>query len=98
MQSAIRTPRLTRRRVLVSPVLATTKKAAPVAAIQQAIQAGFSPINSTLTFGAPTDVAAGWDGTVWAIDGQGAPHVYDPLTDSWQLHGTGLDAAVTSFP
>ena len=38
------------------------------------------------------------DGTLWAIDGSGAPHIYDPIADSWQLHGTGLDAAVTSFP
>ena len=30
---------------------------------------------------------------MWAIDGSGAPHLYDPLSDSWQLHGTGIDAA-----
>src|SRR5262245_19421366 len=85
--------------VLASPVLAPAHTAAaPLATIQQAAQAGFSPINSMLTFGPPTDVAAGWDGTVWAVDGHGAPHVYEPLTDTWQLHGTGLDASVTSLP
>ena len=66
---------------------------APLAGFQQAAQSGFVPVNSTLTFGAPTDLASGWDGTVWAIDGKGAPHVYDPLTDGWQLHGTGIDGA-----
>ena len=35
----------------------------------------------------------GWDGTLWAIDAIGAPHVYDPISDSWQLHGTGIDGA-----
>jgi hypothetical protein len=41
-----------------------------LAGYHQATQAGFSPINSTLSFGSPTDVAAGWDGSAWAIDTQ----------------------------
>jgi hypothetical protein len=67
--------------------------ATPLAAVRKATQTGFSPINSSLTFGAPTDLAAGWDGTVWAIDQAGAPHIYDPLSQAWQLHGTGIDGA-----
>ncbi|MBV9172420.1 MAG: PQQ-like beta-propeller repeat protein [Chloroflexi bacterium] len=78
--------------VVVPPAFAQAR--APLASFQQATQAAFTPINSSLTFGAPSDIAAGWDGTAWAIDGQGAPHVYDPLSDSWQLHGSGIDAAV----
>src|SRR5690349_21550241 len=69
--------------VLGPPQLAGAAR--PLAAFRQAAQAGFSPINSALTFGAPTDLAAGWDGTLWAIDESGAPHVYDPLSTSWQL-------------
>jgi hypothetical protein len=84
--------------VLAPSALAAAQATDHLAGYRQATQAGFSPINSRLTFGQPTDVAAGWDGTAWAIDGQGAPHVYDALTDTWQLHGSGLDAAVTSFP
>ena len=66
--------------VLAPAALGAAQATDPLAGYRQATQTGFSPINSTLTFGAPTDVAAGWDGTVWAIDGQGAPHLYDPLT------------------
>ena len=73
--------------------LASAPAAAPLAGFQHATQAEFAPISSMLTFGAPVDLASGWDGTVWAIDGSGAPHLYDPLSDSWQLHGTGIDAA-----
>ena len=80
--------------VLAPPPLAATSAAAqagaPLAGFQQATTSGFNSINSTLTFGAPTDVAAGWDGTLWAIDGSGAPHLYDPIADSWQFHGTGV--------
>ena len=65
--------------------------ATPLAAFQQAAQAGFVPVNSSLTFGEPADMAAGWDGTLWAIDTAGAPHLYDPLNDNWQLHGGGVD-------
>ena len=34
----------------------------------------------------------GWDGTVWAVDAQGGPHVFDPIAGAWQPHGTGIDA------
>jgi hypothetical protein len=84
--------------VLAPPAFAAAQATDHLAGYRQATQSGFSPISSMLTFGSPTDVAAGWDGTVWAIDNQGAPHLHDPLTDTWQLHGTGLDAAVTSLP
>ena len=76
----------------MAAVLAAAAPAAqisPLAPFQQAAQTSFAPINSGLTFGQPTDMAAGWDGTLWAIDQQGAPHVYDPLSDTWQLHGSG---------
>lgn len=68
--------------VLGPPAVAgvAAQPTAPLAGFRQAAQAGFSPINSTLTFGAPADLAAGWDGTLWAIDQLGAPHVYDPLS------------------
>jgi len=35
----------------------------------------------------------GWDGTLWASDASGAPHLYDPTKNAWQLHGDGIDAA-----
>ncbi len=55
-------------------------------------QPGFLPQPSALAFGSPADLAMGWDGTVWAVDGQGAPHVFDPIAGAWQPHGTGVDA------
>jgi len=55
-------------------------------------QPGFLPQPSALTFGPPADLAMGWDGTVWAVDDQGAPHVFDPIAGAWQAHGTGIDA------
>src|SRR4051794_7976090 len=83
--------------VLAPPALAATFAAAqagpPLAGYTQATTSGFNSINSTLTFGAPVDVAAGWDGTLWAIDGSGAPHLYDPIADTWQIHSTGVDGA-----
>jgi hypothetical protein len=56
-------------------------------------QPKFSAIGSTTAFGPPTDLSAGWDGTLWAIDASGAPHMYDPARDAWQPHGDGPDAA-----
>ncbi|HEY1295955.1 MAG TPA: hypothetical protein VGJ60_23000, partial [Chloroflexota bacterium] len=82
---------------VLGPV-AVASAAEPLAGFQAATQAGFSPIDSSLTFGVPTDLAAGWDGTAWAIDDHGAPYVYDSLSNTWQLHGTGIDAAVSSIP
>src|SRR5690348_13070476 len=56
-------------------------------------QPTFTPLPSALAFGPPTDISMGWDGTLWAIDGSGAPHLYDPTTNAWQVHGDGIDAA-----
>jgi hypothetical protein len=79
-----------------APGSATNAPAAAINALdsfRHATQAGFVPIDSTLTFGAPTDLASGWDGTLWAIDSSGAPHQYDPVADTWGLHGPRVDAA-----
>ena len=56
-------------------------------------QPTFNPIASTTTFGALADISMGWDGTLWGIDAQGAPHIYDALNDTWEQHGDGIDAA-----
>ncbi|MEZ4556245.1 MAG: hypothetical protein R2854_07280 [Caldilineaceae bacterium] len=40
------------------------------------------------------DISAGWDGTHWAVDSQGIPHVYDALQGQWQIFGRGVDAAI----
>jgi hypothetical protein len=81
----------------VAHVLATQTRASaaprPARLFEQVPETGFAPIASTLTFGSPTDIAAGWDGTLWAIDEAGAPHVYDSESDAWQLFGSGIDAA-----
>ncbi|MBV9601292.1 MAG: hypothetical protein JOZ87_31150, partial [Chloroflexi bacterium] len=86
--------------VAAAATTTTGDSAAPAASaapgrrlMEQTSQTGFAPINSKLTFGAPTDLASGWDGTVWAIDAAGAPHQYDAITDRWELFGLGLDAA-----
>jgi hypothetical protein len=57
----------------------------------------FTPIASNTTFGPLTDISMGWDGTLWAIDAQGAPHVYDAVNDVWAQHGDGIDAAACSY-
>jgi hypothetical protein len=56
----------------------------------------FTPIASNTTFGPLTDISMGWDGTLWGIDAQGAPHVYDAVNDVWAQHGDGIDAAACS--
>jgi hypothetical protein len=57
-------------------------------------QPTFNPISSNTTFGALTDISMGWDGTLWGIDGQGAPHIYDEINKVWAPHGDGIDAAL----
>ena len=57
------------------------------------MQPTFNPIASSTLLGPPTDLSMGWDGTLWAIDASGAPHIYDAVQDAWQLHGDGIDAA-----
>ena len=56
-------------------------------------QPTFTAIPSALLFGPPTDIAMGWDGTLWAIDASGAPHVFDPGAQQWNPFGAGIDAA-----
>jgi hypothetical protein len=56
-------------------------------------QPTFNPIATNTTFGPLTDISMGWDGTLWGIDAQGAPHVYDAVNDAWAQHGDGIDAA-----
>ena len=55
-------------------------------------QPTFNPIASITAFGPPTDLAMGWDGTLWGLDASGAPHLHDPLADQWNVHGEGVDA------
>ena len=40
----------------------------------------------------------GWDGVLWAVHAQGAPHVFDPIAQAWSPHGTGADAAAWVSP
>lgn len=56
---------------------------------------GFAPMpSSQLASSQPiADIAAGWDGTQWALDSLGVPHFYDPLQQSWLAFGQGVDAA-----
>jgi hypothetical protein len=59
-------------------------------------QPTFNPIASTTTFGRLMDISMGWDGTLWGIDAQGAPHVYDEINKVWAPHGESIDAAAMS--
>ena len=52
----------------------------------------FNLIASTTAFGPPVDISMGWDGTLWAIDASGAPHLYDPTQNQWNPYGDGVDA------
>lgn len=63
-----------------------------VAAIQQP---AFNPIASSSVTGTITDVAMGWDGAVWGLDGLNGPQRYDPLQDAWLPFGKGIDAMTT---
>lgn len=59
-------------------------------------QPTFNAIASALPAGGPpVDIAMGWDGTLWAIDAEGAPHLYDPTQNAWLAHGEGVDAAAS---
>ncbi len=62
------------------------------APLLHAPQPTFTGIPSTLAFGTIADISMGWDGTLWAVDGQGAPHVFDPVAQQWHPHGDGIDA------
>jgi hypothetical protein len=61
------------------------------------MQPAFAPIASATTFGPPTDLSMGWDGTLWGIDAQGALHVYDAINDVWTQHSAGIDAAAATY-
>jgi len=58
---------------------------------------GFTALPTTaqqLATGQPiADIAAGWDGSHWAVDALGVAHVYDPLLQQWTPFGKGVDAA-----
>ncbi|MBP8292746.1 MAG: twin-arginine translocation signal domain-containing protein, partial [Caldilineaceae bacterium] len=55
---------------------------------------GFTPLPSQLATGAQiADIAAAWDGSHWAVDTLGIPHVFDPLQQQWTPFGAGVDAA-----
>ena len=74
--------------------LQATPEATPATATKLSMpQPVFTPIASTTAFGTPTDISAGWDGTLWAIDASGAPHLYDPTADVWLPHDDPIDAA-----
>ena len=58
------------------------------------IAPSLSAVNSQLPTNQPiADIAAGWDGTQWALDTIGVAHLYDPLAQTWQPFGRGVDAA-----
>ena len=71
--------------------------ATPIASGTLYVPPSFSAVPSALTFGAPTDLALGWDGLAWAIDAQGAPHHYDPIQKTWTVFGDNFDA-VAPYP
>ncbi len=60
-------------------------------------QPTFNPLASNTSFGALIDISMGWDGTLWGIDAQGAPHIYDEVNKVWVPHGEGIDAALGSL-
>ena len=86
---------------VVATSLVTISQPASKAALAAAAQPNrfslpqptFKPIASTTAFGTPTDISMGWDGTLWAIDASGSPHLYDPLQNIWLPHGDGMDGA-----
>ncbi|UBF30751.1 hypothetical protein K9N68_39840 (plasmid) [Kovacikia minuta CCNUW1] len=55
-------------------------------------QPTFNQLSAEMVFGAPTDIAAGWDGTLSAIDPSGAHHLYDSIGDAWNPVDDGIDA------
>ena len=55
-------------------------------------QPTFNQISAEMLFGAPSDIAAGWDGTLSAIDPSGAHHLYDSVNDAWTPFDEGIDA------
>ncbi|MBV9325246.1 MAG: PQQ-binding-like beta-propeller repeat protein [Chloroflexi bacterium] len=74
--------------LVFQPVTSTNRPA------RGAVSVAALPVSAGPSFGPPTDIAAGWDGTLWAIDGAGAPYRYDDAGQSWQFLGGGIDAVV----
>ncbi|MBV9170579.1 MAG: PQQ-binding-like beta-propeller repeat protein [Chloroflexi bacterium] len=54
------------------------------------------PAQAEPLFGPLTDIAAGWDGTLWAIDAAGAPYQYDQAQQTWHFFGRPVDAVAAA--
>lgn len=60
----------------------------------ESLTPSFNHVAAQLSSGQPiADISAGWDGTFWAVDTLGVPHVYDPIQNVWNTFGDGVDAA-----
>ncbi|CAN5700883.1 hypothetical protein BH10ACI4_BH10ACI4_31060 [soil metagenome] len=67
-----------------------TPPRSPLNAANAGDAASFEQIASTTLYGAPLDVALNWDGSLWCVDGAGAPHMYDAEADAWNPFGEGI--------
>lgn len=56
------------------------------------LQSQFAALPNPAVFGVPTDVAIGTDGVTWLTGASGAPSTYDPVQETWQPFGGGIDA------
>lgn len=58
-----------------------------------AAESMFTPLPSESPLGTPlTDISMGWDGTLWAINADGVPHLFNRDDDTWYVYGRGIDA------
>ena len=78
---------------VVNPVphAAVASSAGPASPAVDATPPAFTPISSTLSYGATADVSMGWDGTLWARDTSNGAHLFDGTQNVWQPHGDGVD-------
>src|SRR5262245_6848999 len=77
-----------RKRVANEATMADAAESLRPYSFGHATQSGFAPISSRGPFGPITDIAAGWDGSLWGIDTFGTPQSYDPLNGRWQVFGS----------
>ena len=77
---------------MAAPLTAAAKRAPLNERLLQAAAAtARNSLPSNLPLNLPlADISMGWDGTVWGIDGNGAPFQYDQVAQKWSVYGSSF--------
>ena len=78
---------------MAPPLQAAGKPPLAKRLLQAATAAANTALPSNLPLNLPlADIAMGWDGTLWGIDTNGAPHQYDQAAQDWSVYGSDFSA------